>query len=319
MGRLAGIYDEPFADSSAIPTFRVSALAREKVTVALSGDGGDELLAGYRRYRWHNSEEKFRRMMPDGIRGPLFRAMGNIYPKLDWAPRALRAKATLLELAGNTVDGYFHNVSMLNDGIRRKLFSPRLRQELQGYHAKEELERHFAAAPAENPLSRVQYVDLKTYLPGDILTKVDRASMANSLETRAPLLDHNFAEWTAGIPASLKLRNGEGKYVFKRALESRLPHDILYRPKQGFNVPLAAWFRGPLRDRVRSALTGPHLAETGWFNTGFIKSAFDEHVSGMRDYSTLIWSLLMFDAFLRDVHQAPTRHWEAPALQKSVG
>jgi asparagine synthase (glutamine-hydrolysing) len=208
---------------------------------------------------------------------------------------------------------------MLNDGIRRKLFSPLLRQELQGYHAKEELERHFAAAPVEDPLSRVQYVDLKTYLPGDILTKVDRASMANSLETRAPLLDHGFAEWTARVPSSLKLRNGEGKYIFKKALESRVPSDILYRPKQGFNVPLAAWFRGPLRERVRSAINGPHLNDTGWFNTGFIKSAFDEHVSGLRDYSTLIWSVLMFDAFLRDVHQAPTRRRETAALRQSVG
>jgi len=244
--------------------------------------------------------------------------MGQFYPKLDWAPRALRAKATLLELACDTVEGYFYNVSMLDDGIRRKLFSPRFRKDLQGYHAKEELARHFAAAPAEHPLARAQYVDLKTYLPGDILTKVDRASMANSLETRAPLLDHQFAEWTASIPSSFKLRNGEGKYIFKRALESRLPRDILYRPKQGFVVPLAAWFRGPLRERVRSAISGSLLSETGWFNDGFVNAAFSDHVSRLRDHSRLIWSLLMFDAFLRDVHQAPVSAAQAPPL-RSVG
>jgi asparagine synthase (glutamine-hydrolysing) len=317
--RLARIYDEPFADASAIPTFRVSALAREKVTVALSGDGGDELLAGYRRYRWHQSEEKVRGLLREEIRAPLFRAIGQLYPKLDWAPRALRAKATLLELACGTVEGYFYNVSMLDDGVRRKLFSPRLHQELQGYHAKQELERYFAAAPAEHPLARAQYVDLKTYLPGDILTKIDRASMASSLETRAPFLDHQLAEWTAtALPSRFKLHNGEGKYVLKKALESRLPHDVLYRPKQGFVVPLAAWIRGPLRDRVKSAIDGSLLTETGWFNQAYVESAFAEHVSGLRDHSRMIWALLMFDAFLRDVHQAPVKAADAVRLE-SVG
>jgi asparagine synthase (glutamine-hydrolysing) len=304
VSRLARIYDEPFADSSAIPTFRVSALARERVTVALSGDGGDELLAGYRRYRWHHAEERYRRLMPAALRGPLLRAIGGLYPKLDWAPRPLRAKATLLELAESSLDGYFLNVSMLDDATRSRLFTPAFVRELQGYHAKEEIAGHFAAAQTDDPLSRVQYVDLKTYLPGDILTKVDRASMANSLETRAPLLDHDFAEWTASLPSRMKLRRGKGKYVFKRALETRLPHDVLYRPKQGFTVPLASWFRGPLRERVRDALTGTRLRDTGWFDERALGSAFEQHVSGLRDNSTLIWALVMFDAFLGDVHGA---------------
>ena len=299
--RLAGIYDEPFADASAIPTFRVCALAREKVTVALSGDGGDELLAGYRRYRWHRTEERLRGIVPSAIRRPLLAGLGRLYPKLDWAPQKLRAKATLLELAAGTVDGYFLNVSVLDDAIRGRLFTPAFRRELGGYHAREELARHFAAAPTEDPLSAAQYVDLKTYLPGDILTKVDRASMANSLEVRAPFLDHGFAEWTAGLPAALKLHGGEGKYVLKRALEGRLPDDVLYRPKQGFAVPLAAWFRGPLRERVHAALAGPGLAETGWFDGAFIGAACAQHQAGLRDHSRLIWSLLMFEAFLREV------------------
>jgi asparagine synthase (glutamine-hydrolysing) len=311
--QLARIYDEPFADESAIPTYRVCALARERVTVALSGDGGDEMLAGYRRYRWHTSEEKFRHLLPSHIRRPLLRTLGLIYPKLDWAPRALRAKATLLELAESTVDGYFLNVSMLDDSVRTKLFSSRFARELQGYHAKEEIIRHLAAAPTADPLSAVQYADIKTYLPGDILTKVDRASMANSLEVRSPLLDHGFAEWAASIPARLKLQNGEGKYIFKRALESRLPGDVLYRPKQGFAVPLASWFRGPLREQVRNALMGSLIRETGWFNSLFIETAFEKHVSGLRDYSRLIWSLLMFEAFLRQVHRVSARDWQAPA------
>jgi asparagine synthase (glutamine-hydrolysing) len=303
VSRLARIYDEPFADASAIPTYRVAALARERVTVALSGDGGDEILAGYRRYRWHHAEERLRRLLPDAVRRPLFRAAGRLYPKLDWAPRRLRAKATLLEIAASSVDGYFLNVSMLDDTIRQQLFTPNFVRDLQGYHAREELMRHFATAPTEDPLSRAQYVDIKTYLPGDILTKVDRASMANSLEVRAPLLDQSFVEWSAAIPSDLKLHDGEGKYILKRAFEDRLPRDILYRPKQGFGVPLAAWFRGPLRDKMRGALLGPVLAETGWFNRPFIASAIEQHLSGRRDYSAAIWSLLMFEAFLRDVHQ----------------
>lgn len=312
VARLATIYDEPFADASAIPTFRVCALARENVTVALSGDGGDELLAGYRRYRWHRREEKLRGIVPASLRRPLFGTAGRLYPKLDWAPQPLRAKATLLELAEGTVGGYFLNVSMLGDEVRRSLFSSSFVRDLQGYHASEELARHFKAAPTDDALSAVQYADIKTYLPGDILVKVDRASMANSLEVRAPFLDHGFAEWTTALPAKLKMRGREGKYILKKALESRLPHNILYRPKQGFIVPLAEWFRGPLKSTVRTALSSGVLAETGWFNHGFISTAFEQHAAGLRDHSRLIWALLMFEAFLRDVHQGDGAR--APAL-----
>jgi asparagine synthase (glutamine-hydrolysing) len=305
VGRLATIYDEPFADSSAIPTFRVCALARERVTVALSGDGGDELFAGYRRYRWHRHEERIRGVIPAGLRRAAFGALGRVYPKLDWAPRPFRAKATFAELAGDSLDGYFRNISMLNDEARAQLFTPGFKRALQGYQAKEQLARHFNAAPTDDPLSRVQYADIKTYLPGDILTKVDRASMASSLEVRAPFLDHRFAEWSAGLPSALKLRDGEAKHVLKSALGPLLPREILYRAKQGFSVPLAAWFRGPLRDRMRAELTGPRLRETGWFDDRHIGGAIEQHASGRRDHSQLLWSLLMFSSFLRDVHEAP--------------
>jgi asparagine synthase (glutamine-hydrolysing) len=303
VARLATVYDEPFADASAIPTFRVCALAREKVTVALSGDGGDELLAGYRRYRWHQSEETVRKIVPDFLRRPLLQTAGRLYPKLDWAPRPFRAKSTLLELAEGTIDGYFLNVSMFGDQVRRSLFSSKFMRDLQGYHAREELARHFKAAPTDDALSAAQYADIKTYLPGDILVKVDRASMANSLEVRAPFLDQGFAEWTTSLPAKQKIRGSEGKYILKRALESRLPQNILYRPKQGFSVPLAEWFRGPLQSTVRAALSGGQLLETGWFEPRFISTAVEQHIRGLRDNSRLIWSLLMFEAFLRDVHQ----------------
>ena len=312
LARLATIYDEPFADASAIPTFRVCALAREKVTVALSGDGGDELLAGYRRYHWHQIEEKVRGALPNFLRRPLLRTAGNLYPKLDWAPRPFRAKATLLELAEATIDGYFLNVAMFGDQVLQSLFSPSFVRDLQGYHAREELVRHFKAAPTDDALAAVQYVDIKTYLPGDILVKVDRASMANSFEVRAPFLDQGFAQWTTSLPAKLKIRGREGKYILKRALESRLPRDVLYRPKQGFVVPLAEWFRGPLQSIVRTALSGGLLLETGWFDHRYINTAFEQHIRGHRDHSRLIWSLLMFEAFLRNIHQGVSA--DVPAL-----
>jgi asparagine synthase (glutamine-hydrolysing) len=308
--QLASLYDEPFADSSAMPTYRVCQLARKRVTVVLSGDGGDENLAGYRRYRWHLYEERMRSALPLGLRKPLFGLLGNLYPKADWAPKVLRAKSTLEALARDSVEAYFHSVSIMKDGMRRCLFSESFTRELQGYGAVEILRRHADKCPVTDPLSRVQYLDMKTYLVGDILTKVDRASMAHSLEVRVPLLDHELVEWISGLPASIKLRGHQGKYVFKKALEPYLSDDILYRDKMGFSVPLASWFRGPLRQRINDALLGPVLADTGFFNRAFLEEMLEQHQSGRRDYSASLWSLLMFESFLRNVlaaEQVPAR------------
>ena len=304
VGRLATIYDEPFGDSSAIPTFRVCAMARENVTVALSGDGGDEVFAGYRRYRWHRLEEQVRRVVPQGLRRPLFGLCGALYPKLDWAPRPLRAKAILGELACDPIEAYFASVSVCSDGLRRQIFSPKLLRELQGYNAVEVLRSHMARCSSEDPLSQVQYADFKTYLPGDILTKVDRASMASSLEVRVPLLDHTLVEWAARIPSRLKLRGSQGKYLLKAALEPYVSREILYRPKQGFVVPLAAWFRGPLRRRLRETLCGPVLGDSGLFDITKIETLIGQHQSGARDHSAPLWMLSMMEAFLRQVDGA---------------
>jgi len=296
--KLVDLYDEPYADSSAMPTYRVCELARKRVTVALSGDGGDENLAGYRRYRWHLYEQRMRSILPLSIRRPLFGTLGRLYPKADWAPKVFRAKSTFEALARDDVEGYFHSVSILGDNIRAKLFSNDLQRNLQGYQAVDVFRQHAARAP-EHPLSRVQYLDLKTYLVGDILTKVDRASMAHGLEVRVPILDHKLVEWMAGLSPDFKLRGREGKYLLKKSLESRLPKEILYRPKMGFAVPLASWFRGPLRERVRSALLGPVMQESGIFDSGFLRQMVDQHQSGRRDFSSPIWTLLMFEAFQR--------------------
>ena len=296
---LAGLYDEPFADSSALPTYRVCQLAKQRVTVVLSGDGGDEHFAGYRRYRWHMNEEKLRGFFPDSIRQPLFGLAGKLYPKLGWAPRVFRAKTTFQSIARNPIEGYFHNFSTLIDEQREQLFSDSFKRELQGYKASEVFHHYAAKAPTDDPLSVVQYIDMKTYLTGDILTKVDRASMAHSLEVRVPLLDHKFVEWISGLPSSMKLKGQQGKAVFKSSLEPHLSNNILYRDKMGFAVPLDRWFRGPLKDKLHASLFDGGLSATGMFDNKYLEQLFNQHQSGQRDNSASLWSLLMFNESLK--------------------
>jgi asparagine synthase (glutamine-hydrolysing) len=296
---LAGLYDEPYADSSAIPTYRVCQLARKHVTVALSGDGGDESFGGYRRYGLHLMEERMRSALSLMLRKPLFGILGRAYPKADWAPRVFRAKTTFQALARDSVEAYFHTMSIMRDDMRRRLFSDTFKANLAGYSALEVFKNHAQRANQDDPLALIQYLDLKTYLVGDINTKVDRASMAHSLEVREPLMDHPLVEWLATLPSDVKIRSQESKYLFKKALEPYLPDDVLYRPKMGFSVPLASWFRGPLRERVRSAVLGERLAETGLFNRAYLEHLVSAHQSSRRDYSSPLWALLMFEAFLR--------------------
>jgi asparagine synthase (glutamine-hydrolysing) len=312
LDRLALLYDEPFADSSALPTYRVCALARRHVTVALSGDGGDEALAGYRRYRQQLAQEQQRARLPAALRQGPIAWLGRIYPEAAWAPRPLRAKQTLLSLARGAVDGYFHEMSVLRQPLRSALYSGRLRAELAGYEAGEVFRRHALRAGTDDPVALAQYLDTKTYLVGDINTKVDRASMAHSLEVREPLMDHELLEWLARLPTALKVQGSEGKHVFKKALEPLLPREVLYRPKKGFAVPLARWFRGPLRERTRTALLGERLGDTGWFERPAIERLLDAHAAGRQDHSAALWSLLMFEAFLRQVVDA------APAARPTL-
>ena len=299
--KLGWLYDEPFADSSAMPTYRVCEAARRRVTVALSGDGGDENLAGYRRYRMHIAEEQLRRRLPLGLRKALFGPLGMLYPKADWAPRLLRAKTTLQALARDSVAAWFHSVSRMTDEQRQSLYSPRLNQDIGGYQAIEVLREHAAHSPTDHPLSLVQYLDLKTFLVS-ILHKVDRASMAHSLEVRVPLLDHRLVEWMSGLRPEWKLSGGDGKHLFKRALKAYLPDDIMYRPKQGFSVPLAAWFRGPLREKYRREVLGERMSDSGLFDPAYLNRLLQQHDSGRRDNSDAMWALLMFA--LSDRHLA---------------
>jgi len=288
---LARLYDEPFADSTAIPTYRACQLASRQVTVALSGDGGDESFGGHPRYRRHLMQERARSAAPAPPQPSIFDRLG----------RALRSRTALEDATFTPVQAYLDSMSILSGPMRAQLFSPRFRQELAGYNALEVFERHAARAGTEDPLALIQYLDFKTQLAGCTNTKLDRAAMAHSLQVRAPLMDHALVEWLGTLPTSLKVRGQEGKYLLRKAMQPLLPADILYRPKMEYSMPLARWFRGPLTERVRQAVLGPRLAATGWFERQALEQLVNAHQSGARDHGPVLWSLLMFEAFLRVV------------------
>lgn len=292
---LAAMFDEPFADASALPTWRVCQLAREKVTVALSGDGADEAFAGYRRQVFHHNEERVRSVLPASVRGSLFGGLGRIWPKADWAPRPLRAKTTLLALAHSGEEGYANALSVTNPAIRSSLYTSDFRQKLGGFRPEDELIAIMQKAPARSGLDRAQYADLAFWLPGDILTKVDRTSMAVSLEAREPLLDHRLVEFAAKLPDAMRVRGTTGKYLLKKCMERYLPQDVLYRPKQGFVTPIASWMRGPLAKEVRSIARNSNLVQSGWIESRTVASLADAHISGTSDHSRTLWQLLMLE------------------------
>jgi asparagine synthase (glutamine-hydrolysing) len=289
--KLAWHYDEPFADSSAVPTYYVSKLAREHVTVALSGDGGDENFAGYRRYKFDVRENLMRSFLPLGTRRAIFGRLAALYPKADWAPRVFRAKTTLQSLSRSALEGYFNTMSVVPPDLKHRMLSAEVNAKLNGYDSIDVMRYHFDRAGTDDPLSRVLYADIKTYLVDDILVKVDRASMANSLEVRCPLLDHELMETIAEIPWQLKLRNGTGKYIFKKALEPVLPAEILNRRKWGFGVPLAKWFRSDLKGFAYETIFS---SRDRYLNYAFLEQCWKQHQSGQRDWSSMMWQVLMF-------------------------
>ena len=295
---LAAMFDEPFADASALPTWRVCQLARETVTVALSGDGADEAFAGYRRHKFQHAEDRLRGLVPQSLRGPLLGGLGAIYPKADWAPRPLRAKTTLLSLAASSEAGYARAVSILPPEVRQGLYSPEFLKLRGDYRAEQPFEAVMRGAQARSGLDRAQYADLKFWLPGDILTKVDRTSMAVSLEAREPLLDHRLIEFAAALPESLRIHRGEGKWLLKKTMERYLPEEVLYRPKQGFVLPISDWFRGPLAGSARVIGSSAALARTGWFDAKALGAVANDHISGRADHGRLLWQLLMLDKSL---------------------
>ena len=285
-------HDEPFADVSSIPTYIVSKMAREHVTVALSGDGGDELFAGYKRYLVDGERAKFERV-------PRFIRRGVILPLSRALPRGAYGKNFLRNIALDADERYVDSLSYFHEEKKRDLLSTDFLRAIRGRDSSEEFRRVYNSPASVERIDHLLYLDSKTYLPGDIMTKVDRMSMAHSLEAREPLLDHKLIEFVAGIPASLKLRGSETKSILKRAIRGLVPGEIIDRKKQGFDVPIQQWFKEDLRAMLFDTLTGSRARQRGYFKPGAVEAILDEHMRGRRDNSRHLWGLLTLELWHR--------------------
>jgi asparagine synthase (glutamine-hydrolysing) len=287
-------FDEPFADSSALPTYMVSKLAREHVTVVLTGDGGDELFAGYTRYVTHRNRSGLERL-PKSIRQNVIR------PLSDALPHGARGKNYLFNISLDAAGRYIDSISHFNGPRKRKLYSNEIKTRMNGsFERGENLYRQIASSMAtDDAVENLLYLDSKTYLPSDILTKVDRMSMASSLEARSPLLDHKLIEYVTRIPSRMKLKGSETKYIFKKAIEEFVPMQILHREKQGFGVPINEWINSQLKDRITSDLSDRRARERGYFDAKYVGVLLDEHNRGRRDHSHALWTLWMLELWHR--------------------
>ncbi len=312
-------FDEPFADASAIPTYYLSREARRHVTVALSGDGGDEALAGYRRYRFDMYENRIRGLLPRPIRrmlGPIARN----YPDRPWIPRPLRAAATLRDLAVDPATAHGLSIATLDPAEARCLLCQDVNGETTGYDPLDRVRDLYRRCDAPDHLSKCQYVDIRLGLADGILVKVDRASMAHGLEVRSPMLDHRFIEFAWSIPPRLRIHGTQGKHPLHAALGRRLGDEFAARRKAGFEVPLDDWFAGPLRDRFQDAMLRPGAALHDWISANATINVWRNHLAGRRRCGPTLWKLVMLDGwcrrFLRRTPNASTRPRPsvAPAL-----
>ncbi|MBI5649263.1 MAG: asparagine synthase (glutamine-hydrolyzing) [Chloroflexi bacterium] len=296
MPRLAQQFDEPFADSSAVPTYYVSQMARQHVTVVLSGDGGDEMLAGYTRYARALQEMSAQRI-PLLLRRALFQ------PLLKFLPEGIPGRRFALRMLLDPEHRYMFYMQMISRNLLGNLLTPEMRRVLLPGHC-EYLGSLMEQARGLDFLSQIQFVDAVSYLPEDILVKVDRASMLTSLETRAPLLDYRFVELMASVPSNLRLRGGQGKWIFKRALRGWLPDLVLDRPKQGFGVPLRKWFHGELAEYMRAILLDSQTRARGLWRMDALERLLNGHIAHPRSLDGVIWTLLVLELWWREYNDA---------------
>jgi asparagine synthase (glutamine-hydrolysing) len=284
--------DEPFGDSSIIPTLYLAEMTRRHVTVALSGDGADEVFGGYRRYRFGVLEERIRRRLPGSFRRSVVAWAGRRYPKLDFMPQVFRAKSLLTNLALDIGDAYYSSMTAFRDGSLDRLLSPEVRRESAGYRVRDWFREQFVAVRDLSPLEQMQAIDFQTYLPGDILVKVDRATMIHSLEARSPWLDYRIVELACQLPPGWKLQGRIGKSIFKNMLSPLLPAGHITRRKMGFAVPLAEWFRTSLKGVFESTVLGNDMAP--FIDLGEVRRLWAEHQSLLCNHERRLWNLLIF-------------------------
>jgi asparagine synthase (glutamine-hydrolysing) len=290
---IVSFFDEPFADPSLVPTFFVSELARSKVTVAIAGDGGDEVFAGYEKYNTDDIENKLRAKFPVFLRKNVFPHLANFFAKSEFV-LFRKAKSLFYSLSLDPAMGFYVTNSQIEDRLWEKLATKDTQDKLGSYHPSKITVAAYNKSDGPDHLSKILYTDMKTYLPGGILVKVDRMSMANSLEVRAPLLDKDVIEFAATLPSSLKFNKGEKKYILKEAFKPDLPHDILYRKKMGFSVPLASWLRGEIKELAQEYLFVKSEGIQQYFDMQVVKELWQQHQSGKADHATVLWSMLMF-------------------------
>jgi asparagine synthase (glutamine-hydrolysing) len=286
-------YDEPFADPSAIPTYIVSGLAARHVKVVLSGDGGDEAFGGYERYRHDLREAAVRRQLPGWLRAGLLRPLAQLWPKTDWLPRPLRAKTTLTNLSLAPADAYANTLSLCRRPLRKRLLRPELAAAAHGCAPEERVKRLFQMADPGDCLAGMLTTDTSLHLPDDFLVKVDRASMGHGLEVRPPLLDHELLEVAARLPSSVKVRDGKGKWVLREAFRPLLPPAILERPKQGFDIPIDDWMRGPLRERIEGSVLSKSAPVAELIDPACAAKLYRAHQARRARYGGVLWSLLV--------------------------
>ncbi len=299
LGHLGDAFSEPFADASALPTLHLCRMAARYVKVALSGDGGDELFAGYRRYPYHLAEERMKARMPGwagrGLFGPLSRA----YPAMQRGPRVLRAKSTLESLATDAMGGLFRATALMQERQRDALLGAQGR--VDAYSTADLLREHAARADTDDPLARAQYVDLMTWLPGRMLVKVDRASMAMGIEVRNPLLDIDLAQWAARLPTTLKLDGFSGKRVLKAALNEHVPDTILGAKKRGFVAPIGHWMTGRFASEMERLTNDSILLESGLLEQRAMNDLWRDLRTGRADTSRALWTVMMLDRFISKI------------------
>jgi asparagine synthase (glutamine-hydrolysing) len=295
-------FDEPFADPSLVPTFYVSQLARQKVTVAIAGDGGDELFAGYEKYSIDHLENKIRNLFPSFLRTSLLPVLENFLSRFNNS-LCKKGSTLLRSLSVSPEMGFYLSNSQITDRIWNKITQPDTRKILGNYHPAQITTDHYQKCKAPDHLAKILYTDMKTYLPGDILVKVDRMSMANSLEVRAPILDHHIIEFSATIPSKMKFKNGEKKHLLKEAFKEDLPDDILYRKKMGFSVPLAQWLRHEIMEYAEKVIFSSNNGINKYFNMDEIKILWDDHQTCVSDHSSVLWSILMFQMWWNNYMQ----------------